>query len=720
MTILRVSLACFSTLSASFVAAGVAEAQEKPPAEQGTIVLEPITITARKRSESAAEVPLSLNVIVPEDLLKGSIDQNADIARDTPNFNFVNFGGPGGNFGTMRGIGPLGSPLNSLDNTIGFSVDGIPTSSFGFAPTLMDFQQVEVLRGPQGTLFGRNALAGAVNVVNNPADGKREFSLTGEVGTDGYRILEGIAGGWLLPDRLAGRGVLRFENFDGDIPNPVIGRDEGAAKVSAGRGTLTFTPDATLNISVTGGFDFDKRTDPLYLWKEHPDFPVSGVDLDQYAKRDMGYGSLTISKEFDLFMLTSVTGYQHIKVETLTDDTEPFLNGAINGVPPGDFIDPDADWGLSTEREKIFTQEVRLNSLEGEEISWVGGLSYFRSNYNMDRNQESTFFPSLNGTNNTNILSQTWAAFGDVSVPLNDRLTLSGGLRVAHDKQDMDSLYVSNGFSGTVPSFAQDRSFDDTYVTGRAALSWKWNDEVLSYASVARGYSSGGFERYTSDAYAGIVANPFKPATMWTYEIGTKAKLFDDRLDLSASVFYNDVSNGQVATFDPSTFLFVFANQDLRSYGFEAQGKLALDQYWKFAGGIGVTKSELVNVPADASTGARDGYEAPNAPELTANLGIEYARPLSVFTLDGTVTASANYQYVGSRQADIQNSFKLDSYHLVNAQVGFEAGNRSVYVFARNIFDERPQFFGATFTPTAHSLMIGRGRVLGLGASMKW
>lgn len=287
MTILRVSLACFSTLAASVLAGGEAEAQDQRPTVQGSIILEPITITARKRSESAYDVPLSLNVVGPDEMPKGSIDQNSDIARETPNFNFVNFGGPGGNFGTMRGIGPLGSPLNSLDNTIGFSVDGIPTSSFGFAPTLMDFQQVEVSRGPQGTLFGRNALAGAVNVVNKPADGKREFGLTGEVGTDGYRILEGVAGGWLVPDRLAGRGVLRFQNFDGDIPNSVIDRDEGAAKVSAGRGTLTFTPDDTLNISVTGGFDFDKRTDPLYLWKEHPNFPVSGVDLDQYAKRDM-------------------------------------------------------------------------------------------------------------------------------------------------------------------------------------------------------------------------------------------------------------------------------------------------------------------------------------------------------------------------------------------------------------------------------------------------
>lgn len=121
-------------------------------------VLDTITITARKRAESVHDVPISVTVKESGDLAVGTIDTGADLARETPNFNFVDFAGPGGNYATMRGIGPLGSPLNSLDNTIGFSVDGVPTSSFGFSPTLMDVERVEVLRGPQGTMFGRNAL----------------------------------------------------------------------------------------------------------------------------------------------------------------------------------------------------------------------------------------------------------------------------------------------------------------------------------------------------------------------------------------------------------------------------------------------------------------------------------------------------------------------------------------------------------------------------------
>lgn len=115
-------------IAAGLPSAGSASAQET---SDSVIALEGITITARKRTEVATDVPLSVSVKEGKDLATSTIDSGADLARDTPNFNFVDFAGPGGNYGTMRGIGPLGSPLNSLDNTIGFSVDGVPTSSFG-------------------------------------------------------------------------------------------------------------------------------------------------------------------------------------------------------------------------------------------------------------------------------------------------------------------------------------------------------------------------------------------------------------------------------------------------------------------------------------------------------------------------------------------------------------------------------------------------------------
>lgn len=717
----RASLLGAATVAASLAAHAPATAQDAVGEE--LITLDAIEVTARKRNELAQNVPIAISVVEGRDIPQDFIDPGPEIARSTPNFNFVDFAVPGGNFGNIRGIGPLGSPLNSLDNTVGFAVDGVPTSSFGFSPTLLDVQRVEVLRGPQGTLFGRNALGGMVNVINTPADGRRELRLNAEYGTNGYGLLEGIAGGWLVPDKVAARGVLRFQNYNGDIPNPLLGKDEGAARVQAGRGTVAFMPYETLNISLSGGFDYDWRNNPLYLWRESPVFPVSGVDLPQYGSRSTGYGNLTVTKEFESFLFTSITGYQHIKLKQLNDATDAFLFGESMkdyGYTAIDFMNPLQDLSDVKEVEGIFSQELRISSLKDSTISWVAGLSYFRSDYDMDRLQTSLLFASNNGTYDTRILSQTWAAFGDVSVPITDRLTFSGGLRLAHDTQELNSLYVSNGYPGTVPFFQQARSYDDTYLTGRAALSWKWNEDVMSYVSIARGYSSGGFERYTLNAEIGEFAPSFLPSKVLTYEFGNKALLLNKRLELNGSLFYNNVIDGQLASFDAANFVYSFSNQDYFSYGAELEARFHVNEHWSLSGGLGLTKSSMINVDPASGTGAADGNQVPNSPEVTANIGVQYRQSATVFNMDGDFTASAVYQYVGTREADVQNSFKLNAYQLINSQIGFEhAGNR-FYVFGRNLTDERPEFFGSAFSSTARSVMIGRGRILGVGASLTW
>ncbi|MGQ3671239.1 TonB-dependent receptor [Xanthobacter sp. TB0136] len=717
----RASLLGAATVAASLAAQVPAKAEEALGEE--VVTLDAIEVTARKRSELVQDVPIAVSVVEGRDIPADYLDPGPEIARSTPNFNFVDFAVPGGNFGNIRGIGPLGSPLNSLDNTVGFAVDGVPTSSFGFAPTLMDVQRVEVLRGPQGTLFGRNALGGMVNVINTPADGRGELRLNAEYGTNGYGFVEGIAGGWLLPGKIAGRGVLRFQNYDGDIPNPLLGKDEGAARVQAGRGTLAFMPDETLNISFTGGFDYDWRNNPLYLWRESPAFPVSGVDLPQYGSRQTGYGNMTITKEFNSFLFTSITGYQHIKLKQLNDATDAFLFGEAMkdyGMTAIDFMNPLQDLSDVDEVEGIFSQELRISSLAGSAISWVAGLSYFRSDYEMDRLQTSLLFASNNGTYNTHILSQTWAAFGDVSVPITDRLTFSGGLRLAHDMQGLNSLYVSNGYPGTVPLFHQVRSYDDTYLTGRAALSWHWNEDVMSYVSIARGYASGGFERYTLNAEIGALSPSFLPSKVLTYEFGNKALLLDRRLELNGSIFYNNVIDGQMVSFDAANFVYAFSNQDYFSYGAELEARFHVNENWSLSGGLGLTKSSMVNVDPASGSGAADGNQVPNSPEVTANVGLQYRQPATLLNMNGAFTASAVYQYVGAREADVQNSFRLNAYQIINSQIGFEHEGNRFYVFGRNLMDERPEFFGSTFSSTARSVMIGRGRILGVGASLSW
>jgi len=691
-------------------------------AADGAMVLEPVTVTARKRGEDEQDVPGSLTVIDGFDIPTSTLNPGADIARETPNFNFVDYAQPGSAFGTMRGIGPLGSPLNSLDSTIGFSTNGVPTTSMGFSPTLLDVERVEVLRGPQGTLFGRNALGGSVNVVTTPADGTREYRVTGELGTDGYRLGEALAAGWLVPDVLAGRAVVRYQDFDGDIHNTVTDKDEGGAELTAGRGTLHLTPGFDLDATLAVAFSREERTDPVYMLRDGPGYPKTAADITPEGNRDSLDTTLEISKRFDSFTVTSVTGVQFIELDSQTDYTDAYLYNQYLGQPFESYNDPSIDYGYTDESERIISQEFRLNAPEENAIDWVLGVSYFRSDYDQHRDQQSNLLSNLNGTYDTEIESQTFAAFGDVSVPMPflEGLTVSGGVRVAHDTQDIHSTYISNGFPGNVPRFSQDQDFTDTYLTGRMAVSYDWTPEVMTYASIAHGYSSGGFNRLTVNAPAGQPDEPFQPATVWTYEAGVHTNLLDQRLKLNASVFYNEVSDGQLSTFDPASLVFYFENQDYASYGFEVEARALLAPGLEVNGGLGFTHSELKNVAEGSMTGAEDGGRVPNVPRFTGNVGILYSLPADVVELPGDFFSSATYQFVGDREADVANSFALDPYHIVDLQLGWETDRVRLYGFVRNALDERPEFFGLQYTADARTTMVGRGRMMGLGVSVFW
>lgn len=715
-TALTLLLTCGITLKA--------EAQESGE----VIVLDTITITGRKRAEPEARLPMSATVLTEKEVPASTADSAAAIARQAPGTNFTDLARFGDSYLTMRGVATLGAAQNPLDSTVGFSVDGIPTSLAGLNAPLLDVERIEVLRGPQGTTFGRNALGGAINVVSRPADGRREFRLDAEVGTDGHRFVQGTAGGWIVPGKVAARGALRFNNFDGDIPNVIIGGTDGGARTGAGRGSVRFTPDESLTIDITGGFSRNRRRDPSNILLEAPGFPVSGADYRPFNQQDIGHGSVTISKNFDFARFTSTTSYQNVALKSDNDYSDSLLFGAVTGFPAYFFNNPGLDYFRSNEREKVFNQEFRINSPEHSSWQWVAGVSYFRSEYSYKRNTSNpligSLLPSLgvltNGNINNDITSQTIAIFGDASIPLGDKWEISGGLRLAHDRQELDGRYRSNGFPGTMPSFLQSGSVSDTYLTGRLALSYRWAEDVMTYASIARGYASGGFEKGTNYAPVGIATPPFAPATSWTYEVGAKAQI-TDVLRVNASLFYNDVKDGQLSVFDPARLSLYYANQDYRSYGFEGNAVAKFENGIELTGGIAIIRSELVNVtPTSLAAGAAPGNKVPQVPTLAATLGVNYRFNAGQIGVPGEFLASASYQFVGERYADVANSGKMDSYHIVNARLGWERDNVSVYAFANNLADERPVFYALPTAPGVSAAYVGRGRVLGLGTSVTW
>ena len=734
-------------LASSALAQDAAPQDPQPAGE--TVELAPLTVEATgkpgkisstKRVEQARNVPIGITVIegAPDTAGNGgtgapsggmsdvpnfySSDPGAEITRASPNFVFAGFGQPGLDFVNMRGVGPLGNPLNSLDNTVGFATNGVPTTAFGYPPSLLDVERVEVLRGPQGTLFGRNALGGAVNVITRGADGEREFKVTGELGSSGHKLAEVVAGGWLAPGLVAGRAALRFQDLDGDIPNRIAGGHEGGAELAAGRGTLRFTPSPDLTINLMAGHDRDKRHNSYTLLLEQPGYPVSGADIIPMNDRERSEFTADIQRRFDGVVFTSVSNFQNLDLAGYYDGTDSFLFSAYTGLPPAYFADPSTDWTDIDETEKIYNQEFRLSSTDASPISWVIGANYFRSEYDQQRIQKSSLSPYQNGTNDIAITAQTWSVFGDTTVPLTERLKISGGLRLSHDDQELSSLYVSNGFPGTVPTFSQRQSVSDTYLTGRAAASYDWTSTVMTYASIARGYASGGFEKTAINSALGNPSVPFGASTGWTYEVGAKTSWFNRRADLNVSAFFNDIADGQLYDYIISggVPVYIFANQDYNSYGFEVEGAARLTERLTVTAGLGVTESEMVGVKPGSMTGAANGNRVPLSADMTANISAQYRIPGHELGIPGSVLTQAEYQYVGARAADIRNTFDLDPYSIVNLRIEWEHQDLKIYGFGNNMLDEHAQYFGATYTPNIHSMAVGHGRVVGIGASQKF
>ncbi len=686
-------------------------AQEEEPVNLGTIY-----ITANKRVEVLMRLPQSLTVVEAGGLSPAGLEPAAEIARRTPNFVFSGFGQPGTEFGVIRGVGPLGYPLSADDSTIAYSFAGVPTTNFGYPPAMFDMERIEIARGPQGTMFGRNALAGGIDFIPREADGDPGGYLRAEVGTDGHRLGEIGYGGWLVPDQLAARVALQFRNFDGDVPNTIAGGTEGGSELAGGRISLKAYTQDGWEVSLLAQADDQTRHNSYTMLYEADPLPVSGADQIPLNTRDNRQAVLKVERDFDGFRFTSLTSAQDLHLHGDVDGSDSWLFAAFTGMDPSFFTDTATDYTRTWEDQKVLSQELRFSSLEGANISWVAGLNWLRTEYTGHRVAQNDLNVYSNGTTDVAINSEAVSAFADATIPLNERLRVSGGLRYTREKQDVASSYIGNGYPGSVASFSQSAGIEDSQLTGRLSLAYDLTDELMGYIGVSTGYAAGGYERLVIASAIGVATEPFRPAKSRSIEVGLKYESSDGRLRASGNVFRNEVRDGQLFTFEavPAGFRYFFTNQDYESWGAEFEAEYAATDALRLRAGLGLLDSKLVNAPAGSG---REGKEIPLAAGITASLGVDY----TIATARGDVHLAADWAYVGSRQADVNNTWTIPSYDIVNARITWEMSeSRSFYIFTDNLFDERPVHFGSTYTPDAHSVAVGPGRVVGLGLAMKF
>jgi iron complex outermembrane receptor protein len=732
---IRAMLVAGTALAALPAGAQVADtpapAQDDTTTTTDTQASEEIVVIARKREERIVDVPIAVTALSADQLAKSQAIDLSGVQGAIPNVNLVQGRGSTSNANIfIRGIGQPDA-LQTFDPAVGIYVDGVYMSRIqGALFNLFDVDHIEVLRGPQGTLYGKNTIGGAVNVVSRKPDLDTVKALgSATYGSYNQILLNGYVSVPLETDRVALSVAGVWDKRDGTVTDPLTGRKYNDRNTLAGRAILR--ADLTERLEMIAQGDYTRqRTAPTLGYATAPlrgllGFPVlkqpypygpydfkastslapgQGQELDHYGL------ALTLNYELsDAFTLTSITSARKLRPNYYIDfdATELEVADAFVGVV-----------------QKQFSQELQLKYDSGP-VNGVFGLYYLDET--VKSHQESyddnlvyltpagppfTFTRYIDDDQNV----KSYAAFGQLTAKLTDRLSLTGGLRYTkEDKRYERFTYVRSSFPALNTSFAfpgglpapfnadNEVSFDAW--TPSATLSFKPTRDTLLYASAARGFKSGGFNgRVNSVADVTQIVNGratvvpfFRPETVWTYEAGAKGNFLGGRVQLAADAFYADYRDFQARVGGGTTTLaangsFPVLNAGkLRIWGIEAEMTVRPVDAWTIRSTFGFLDAKYLRFDdgrrtapngSDAfscnPTGQRITCQPAFAPPISFSLASDYAIPVG----EGSVTIGGDVRFVDEQYLSVDNreNLKEKGYALFNAFVQYDAPGGRFYV----------------------------------------
>lgn len=719
--VLRASAGCL--ISGAVAVMPVGAAQAPMTAEDDSVVW----VTARKIKEDPQRVPLSLSVFDKQMLEDRRIDDIARLIRNVPNTGMSALGDGRSTHLSMRGVGTLAQPLGHDDTSVVTYIDGVPQPLFGSDLRFIDVERIEVLRGPQGTVFGRNAQAGAINIITRQPGDDAQHTLRAEGALDrrSQNLGQLTFSGPLRDDTLKGRFSAAYADQGGDVRNQVggwMGREQNGAM----RTTLLATPDDITQLVLALSYGRDRLTPSNFVLQGTPNFPAVALDPKGWAHRETGALSLTATRALSTLQVASITALNRYDFDNLTNNSEALTCGTWFNQPSAAFL-PALDRSTYDEKQRSFYQEVRMNSLDNARVGWVGGINYLHDDYRLMNDYTTTSMLApindssmINGKRNNHYQTDSYALFGELTAALTESEKLKGtlGVRYTHDSKGYHAHFQNNGHPGNVAAFEQQGRLQYDMVTGRAALHYQLTRDAMVYTSVARGAKSGGFPNFTNNAPSGMRDEPYQASSSWSYEVGSKNRVNGGRGEWNLALFYNQVRNEHL--FAKETYSMVFTPQsiDTASYGAELEGGWQMAEHWRLGGGIGYTHAELRNVPTGVAdkTGARDGYRVPAAPRLTTSLTLTYYDSAAALGIpDANVFALAQHQFIAQREASVANNFTLPAYRQLNLRAGLEFTSLDVYLFAQNLTNEQPQYTGISYMPGVNVVTVGHGRVIGAG-----
>ena len=734
-------------------------------------VLEEIVVTAQKREQNLSDVGISVTAFSGEQMKALGVSTTQDIDNQTPGLIITDFGGGTTTVFTMRGAGQLDFN-DQQEGPVAVYIDGAYNSYLaGVGFHFYDLERVEVLRGSQGTLFGRNATAGLVHIISaKPTDEPEGYiELTG--GEYGQFKAEGAVSG-PLADSISGRLSMYFEDTDGYIENST-GPDSHDVGNYSGRAQLLFEPNDRLSVHVAGRWAIDDASADIYDIRRavtdvggiaglpgdgyvkladaasHFDYcsnvlpvinglppgfitPVHGAtdcfgnfnddgpfkastNFDSYFERDHYGITGTIDYETDIGTITSITDWQDFR-KRYNEDSDSMPVTLFHF-----FQDMDSNQ---------FSQELRLAN-ETERMRWVLGAYFLNIDSNGRTGVEATGSLGIALDNLWDLDTTTYAFFTQVEYDFNDTFSGIVGFRWTEDEKDFsitprctflpdlaglnaDDCLVLAPFIQATGLATTERTEGDW--SGHVELDWHVNDDILVYGKVSRGHKAGGFN-------GGIISFFFADQITYdselpvTYEGGFKSTLFGGKARLNASVFYTDYSDFQTFTQQgPSLILF---NVDAEVLGSEIELTLNPWEGWDFLFGLSLLDAEQQDL--EGAGGVLD-RQMPNAPDVSFNALGRYE--WSVF--NGRMAAQIDMNYVDDRPLNAIGDPGLvgESYTVANAHVQWTSGDERwlLKLWVKNFNDE--EYFHTNFDITTITgvtqPVVGSPRWFGGTVGYRW
>jgi len=718
-------------------------------------MLEEVIVTAQKRSESLQDVPISINAIGGDKLNEAGITRIADLQTYVPNLTMTE-----ASLGSNVYIRGVGSQVNQgFEQSVGTYVDGI---YYGRPRQLrapfFDLERVEVLRGPQSILFGKNSIAGALNMTTAKPTSEFEGQIQAVYEPDHGELDTSLILSGPLTESLSGRMAVRYREMDGFIRNTAKNTDEMATEESLIRAAIRWDASERLALDLkleTGSFDFTGRNyvivgDPAPggLTPVVNNFTEKATLDPEYSDNRYNNATLTFNYEHDRYTLTAISGWSEYEYDE----------------------EIDADGGIAStvqvpaeEEFSQFSQELRLATNQGETFEHILGV-FFQTSETDFREDSVITLPIVSVGAKRDYFSDSdlWSIFGQTTWNASDSLRMTVGMRYTHEEKEGGRLLRLTNLDGStfnplnLPDFAalgmplpplglfpHDLSGNRTeeVVTPLISIQWDANDDAMLYASLSTGYKAGGFDARSNRAVlpSGSTALEFEEEEAVSLEAGAKLRLLDNSAELNIALFRTEYDDLQVSVYDGILGFDVQNAAAATTQGIEMDGRWQLSESILLTGALGYTDFEFDDyqngpcykgqTPDQIANGVAfcdyKGNTNQFTPEISGVISVTHSLDItSRIVLRSTIDVSYSDDYFAA--PDLDPNVKQDSYTRLNARLALASTSDSweLALIGRNLTDEEIITFAndvpLTGPVTSYVAFVERPRTVALQATYRF